>query len=295
MSPFCKTHATLSTVHKTGLGSSAALTTSLVAALLLHFKVVSHTLDDTEKILVHNVAQFVHCFAQGKVGSGFDVSSAVWGSHRYKRFNPAILTPIMVTFTPFILIFVDFFFFQDENVDAKVLNETLDAGNKSWDNDVDPFKLPPGFDLMLADIDAGSHTPTLVSKVLSWKKTKPDEANALWKELGSYNLAVEQHFRQLSKLYEQDTQAYNDTLKACAQLASTEWHTVSGNVATEIVALVEDFNHVRRLLQKMSELSDVPIEPTEQTKLLNECVKVPGVAMAGVPGGKTNLLKEVFD
>jgi phosphomevalonate kinase len=45
----------------------------------------------------------------------------------------------------------------------------------SWDNDVAPFKLPPGFDLMLADIDAGSHTPTLVGKVLAWKKSKPEE------------------------------------------------------------------------------------------------------------------------
>lgn len=47
----------------------------------------------------------------------------------------------------------------------------------SWDNDVTPFKLPPGFDLMLADIDAGSHTPTLVGKVLAWKKSKPEEGN----------------------------------------------------------------------------------------------------------------------
>lgn len=28
---------------------------------------------------------------------------------------------------------------------------------------------------MLADIDAGSHTPTLVGKVLAWKKAKPEE------------------------------------------------------------------------------------------------------------------------
>lgn len=72
------------------------MTTSLVAALLLYFKVVSHELVKAEKMLIHNVAQFAHCFAQGKVGSGFDVSSAVWGSHRYKRFNPSILTPVMV-------------------------------------------------------------------------------------------------------------------------------------------------------------------------------------------------------
>lgn len=100
-------------------------------------------LDTQEKTLVHNVAQFVHCFAQGKVGSGFDVSSAVWGSHRYKRFNPAILTPIMVSkkkgencvvvnelgslnSTPFFLSF----YHQDENVDAKVLSKALDADNK---------------------------------------------------------------------------------------------------------------------------------------------------------------------
>lgn len=111
-------------------------------------------------------------------------------------------------------------------------------------------------------------------------------ANALWKELGSYNLKVEHHFRQLSKLYEQDENLYKETLAACAKVQSTKWHTMTGPVAEEVVALVKDFNYVRTLLQKMSELSDVPIEPKEQTKLLDECLKVPGVAIAGVPGGK---------
>ncbi|CEP10758.1 hypothetical protein [Parasitella parasitica] len=254
--PFCKTHATLSSVHKTGLGSSAALTTSLVAALLLYFKVVDKSLDNNNKVLIHNVAQFVHCFAQGKVGSGFDVSSAVWGSHRYKRFNPTILAPIMA----------------------------LDARNQSWDNDVTPFRLPPGFRLMLADIDAGSHTPTLVGKVLAWKKSKPEEADALWDELGTYNSLVEQHFRQLAAYHEQDAELYNDTLNQCSKLKYNEWHTVSGFVAEELVALANDANHVRSLLRKMSDLSNVPIEPKEQTHLLDECANVPGVAMAVVPG-----------
>jgi phosphomevalonate kinase len=83
-------------VHKTGLGSSAALITSLVAGLLLHFGMIEDVTSEMSKRWIHNVAQFIHCFAQGKVGSGFDVSSAVWGSHLYKRFNPAILKPIMV-------------------------------------------------------------------------------------------------------------------------------------------------------------------------------------------------------
>lgn len=83
-------------MHKTGLGSSAALTTSLVGALFTHMGAASLSKTD-DKILIHNVAQFIHCFAQGKVGSGFDVSAAVFGNHRYTRFNPSFLSSIMVS------------------------------------------------------------------------------------------------------------------------------------------------------------------------------------------------------
>lgn len=69
-----------------------------MAGLLLHFGMIEDVTSEMSKRWIHNVAQFIHCFAQGKVGSGFDVSSAVWGSHLYKRFNPAILKPIMVYF-----------------------------------------------------------------------------------------------------------------------------------------------------------------------------------------------------
>lgn len=36
---------------------------------------------------MHNVAQLAHACAQGKVGSGFDVSAAVYGTQTYKRFD----------------------------------------------------------------------------------------------------------------------------------------------------------------------------------------------------------------
>jgi phosphomevalonate kinase len=97
--PFVSTGVPLSEVHKTGLGSSAALITSLVASLLLHLSIIPPT-DLTEdesqgRKLVHNLSQYVHCLAQGKVGSGFDVSAAVFGSHIYTRFDPIVLQQLM--------------------------------------------------------------------------------------------------------------------------------------------------------------------------------------------------------
>lgn len=66
------------------MGSSAALTTSLVGALLQWFGIVK--LECLEKqqrkrdcMIIHNLAQLAHAVAQGKIGSGFDVAAAVYG------------------------------------------------------------------------------------------------------------------------------------------------------------------------------------------------------------------------
>ena len=99
---FLPTGISIRDVHKTGLGSSAALITSLVCALLLRFGIVAPESlmqgageRDEGRRLAHNLAQYVHCLAQGKVGSGFDVSSAIFGSHIYTRFDPAVIQGLM--------------------------------------------------------------------------------------------------------------------------------------------------------------------------------------------------------
>lgn len=74
----------VSDVPKTGLGSSAALVTSLVQSLMNY-----HSLKDLN--LIFRTSQYVHSLVQGKIGSGFDVASALFGSCFYTRFSKEYL------------------------------------------------------------------------------------------------------------------------------------------------------------------------------------------------------------
>lgn len=87
---------------KTGLGSSAALVASLVGALFGFFGLITPSssgaksvAQSTIKDIAHITAQFAHCDAQGKIGSGFDISAAFYGSQRYTRFSEACLSPVL--------------------------------------------------------------------------------------------------------------------------------------------------------------------------------------------------------
>lgn len=146
-------------LHKTGLGSSAALVTSLVACVLCHLKVVD--LSSEGKEFIHRLAQFCHCLSQGKVGSGFDVSSATFGSQKYTRFSPNLLKNIL-----------DKIIRLECNCElAKELNSTLVS--KAWDHKHVKFSLPPDFHLVVGDVKGGSETPSMVSKVLKWRSSDP--------------------------------------------------------------------------------------------------------------------------
>lgn len=96
-------------VAKTGLGSSAAMTAAVVAALLHYLGVVNLSIKSQENEysidldIVHMLAQTAHCIAQGKVGSGFDISSAVYGSQRYVRFSPHVVSSAQVPHSYYIL------------------------------------------------------------------------------------------------------------------------------------------------------------------------------------------------
>ncbi len=71
---------------KSGLGSSAAVTVAAVSSILKEFGVGTSDLDTVNKL-----AQIAHSLATGKVGSGFDIAAATYGSILYTRYSPEML------------------------------------------------------------------------------------------------------------------------------------------------------------------------------------------------------------
>ncbi|KAI5861596.1 Phosphomevalonate kinase [Durotheca rogersii] len=179
---FAKFPTRLRDAHKTGLGSSAALVTALAAALLAHY-LPPGTFDlgaAAGRRALHNLAQAAHCAAQGKVGSGFDVAAAVYGSCRYRRFSPAVLAGVPEPGRPGF---------------AAALAALVRSD--AWDAEVDrgddaaagrgPVRLPPGVALRMCDVDCGSQTVGMVKQVLAWRAADPAASRALWDELQARN------------------------------------------------------------------------------------------------------------
>ncbi|RPD63783.1 Phosphomevalonate kinase [Lentinus tigrinus ALCF2SS1-6] len=286
--PFNKTGVTLPDVHKTGLGSSAALITSLVSGLLLYLKVIPSDSFATEggtetasegRKLAHNLSQYIHCLAQGKVGSGFDVSAAAFGSQLYTRFDPAVIQPLM----------------NDVTDSSEQLAPIISPSNKAWDYRVEPFKLPPHTRLMLADVDAGSDTPSLVGKVLKWRKENSADAKTRWDELDALNQKLSRVLLRLGEEEAKYPTAYRKAVKYISTIQSVQWlanpNIIENEKVSDFRRVIEAFvevnqtsEEIRAKMREMGKLADVPIEPPEQTALLDACVSVAGVIGGGVPG-----------
>lgn len=235
----------LSEANKTGLGSSAALTTAFCTALVSFLNPLDgKALDDDKekrKRQLHNLSQTAHCSAQGKVGSGFDVAAAVYGSCLYRRFSPSLLSELGSTdaySNP-----------QFRQKLRELINESSETGPK-WDQECSKsVALPTGYSLVMADVDCGSATVGMVKQVLSWRQSHSEDADGIWNALQSANEGLGE--------------------------------VLGGGRETNIR---EGFKSVRMLIREMGEKSGVPIEPESQTKLLDALEGVEGVVGGVVPG-----------
>lgn len=237
----------LKEAHKTGLGSSAALVTSFTAAVL-SFYLPKDLFDvGTERGLeiLHNLAQASHSHAQGKVGSGFDIASAVFGSCLYKRFSPSLLSALPSPGQPGF---------------GTKLKELVEG---EWDTEIKraAIKMPRGLRLVMCDVDCGSETPGMVKQVLKWREEKKTEAEGIWQRLQGGNEALA---KELTRLAEEGAEEPDG----------------QGRFAKLSVIIEEN----RTAIRDMGEQSGVPIEPPQQTALLDYCTKIEGVVGGVVPG-----------
>lgn len=243
----------LADAHKTGLGSSAALVTALTAALVVAFLPEHDAAAGSGSVLgaredvIHNLAQAAHCAAQGKVGSGFDVAAAVYGSCLYRRFTPSVLGHVGEA--------------GSEGFGERLHRcvENLDPDHR-WDTEVakQAVQIPSSLRLVMCDVDCGSQTPGMVKKVLAWRKERPEEASLLWSAL------------------QQGTEDFCKELTHLAQLegiARTKYQNLRHIILT-----------IRSLVREMSQKSGVAIEPPLQTELLDACSAIPGLVGGVVPG-----------
>jgi phosphomevalonate kinase len=297
-------------VNKTGLGSSAALVTSLVGGLLEFFGVVSlpsfsngfkEEMNESDGLrLSHNLAQICHCYAQGKVGSGFDVSSAVYGSHVYTRFSKDVIHPLLEE--------VDKLNADDNetlHMSGPLVNNLFELVNdtsKIWDCTVAPFSLPPGLDIIMADVCGGSESPSMAKKVMEWKRSSRKVGfmdDYFWKNLKRCNKKIAslltKDFASIPVIGGLDRDGAqilaNRTAEQWKKPMPSSWHEFEGSswyVAGKLLDLRIALLESRQNLKGMGIAAGVPIEPDEQTKLADATMKLPGVIAAGVPGAGGN-------
>nr|AZK89901.1 phosphomevalonate kinase [Jasminum sambac] len=266
-------------VAKTGLGSSAAMTTAVVAALLHYLGVVNlssisgqleENKDARELDIVHVIAQTAHCIAQGKVGSGFDVSSAVYGSQRYVRFSPEVLSSA-----------------QGGIVVEDAISGVLKA---NWNHERTKFSLPPLMTLLLGEPGSGgSSTPSMVGAVKKWQKSDPTNALETWSKLSEANSTLEMHLNTLRNLAEKNSDVYTSVINSCSNLTPEKWIEGAGEpneveVVRALLGARDAMLGIRCNMRKMGEAAGIPIEPESQTRLLDTTMKMEGVLLAGVPG-----------
>ena len=257
-------------VAKTGMGSSAALTTSLVGALLQWFNVV-HLEDNLLKIeskrIIHNVSQLAHAIAQGKLGSGFDVAAAVYGTQMYIRFLAEGFSSCM-----------------EPNASSHTIYDAVMDKSK-WGQTVKQFSLPPNMDIIMGDVCGGSSSTSMARAVLQWRVDKPEIANEVWTTLANTNLELYQSFEQLNELIKINEVKFQLSLKKLSELTYDEWLLENDDdLAKALIHLRQLFNKARSYLKQMGEGAGIEIEPDIQTNLADASQAIPGVLCAGVPG-----------
>ncbi|AQZ17926.1 ERG8 (YMR220W) [Zygosaccharomyces parabailii] len=259
---FCYHGKSITEVPKTGLGSSAGLVVVLTTALISVFRNEMDLQNVNNLQLIHNLAQVAHCQAQGKVGSGFDVAAATFGSIVYRRFPPQLITSL------------------PEHTDPTYVTkiQTL-VDDTNWNISNARVSLPDGLKLVMGDVNSGSETTKLVSKVKCWYDSDPVRGLKVYQFINRKNEEIMTALTELNGLSRKDPDKYKVMLRALDQNEESKIQQ-----SPEFSKIREAVQEVRLKFRQITQESGADIEPPVQTKLLEACSRLKGVLTGVIPG-----------
>ena len=251
---------TITRVPKTGLGSSAGLVTVLVTALLSLFKKDLDIHSEKDLSTIHNLSQIAHCQAQGKVGSGFDVAAAVFGSILYERFDAAFINNMP----------------SSQSASYGSALRTL-VDETDWNFRHDKITLPPGLRLIMGDVASGSETTKLVTKVKAWYEINYPRSLEVYHKINEGNSKFIQGIERLTQFSKNSPSEYKLLLKALDEGSSLNKY----DIITDIKEAIEQ---VRSNFRLITTECGAEVEPEVQTRLLDRSIALKGVVTGVVPG-----------
>ena len=298
-------------LHKTGLGSSATLTTSLIGCLLRYFFVPSVPPCRRPLSLLHNLSQISHCLSQGKIGSGFDVAAAVHGSIAYRRFSPEPLSSFFSA-SPLSASRAGEGPSSARTIEASKAGAELlaslsddDGGGDRWAGlSAERFKGLRGMTVVMADVQGGSDTPSMARQVLDFKERGGGKTAGScppeWEQVKAANRELLAAFHELATFSSAghldggDPALSRRLLDRLGAVPHSQWLQLSldesspplpeRDLASSLCLLRSRFSCVRNALKALGVAAGVPVEPDGQTALADETEKLPGVVACGVPG-----------
>lgn len=170
---FCRFTKLIASIHKTGLGGSSALTVGLMALCLKLYSV------NFNRELLYILSLIANFYAQNKIGSGYDICSAIYGTQIVTKLNSSFFQKILDLF---------------ENKSIKELHETI----KVWfgSKPVIPFELQSS-NLHIYQIEFAIGFDSKISSkgIIEYFKSNPTDHSAFLKITNSVTECLLHYFK----------------------------------------------------------------------------------------------------
>ena len=219
--------------RKIGLGSSAALTVSLIKCLFKYFGInLSKNMHE-----FHSLCQLSHYISQEKVGSGFDISTAVYGSIIFKR--PRIVN-------------IDDNEFKNKLNSFKNINSLIHCIEECK---FESISIPHNILLLMGipNKSFGTKTVGMVRNVLKWKNNNPNDCSMIWNKLNNYNNSIINIFQKMNSLYQSNPKQYNTMIQSW-----TNKQITASNLLTQLKTSLKNIKELQRSMSIKSKVDIIP-------------------------------------